>query len=72
VNVLKGKQLTNIRAAGKDEAVRLTHEEAGRGRARWMTEAQGRLLEEPAPCSNYFFISTASVLISLPSIFIRR
>src|SRR5206468_1539817 len=24
VNVLKGKQLTNIRAAGKDEAVRLT------------------------------------------------
>jgi GTP-binding protein len=25
VNVLKGKQLTNIRAAGKDEAVRLTN-----------------------------------------------
>ena len=24
VNVIKGKQLTNIRAAGKDEAVRLT------------------------------------------------
>jgi GTP-binding protein len=24
VNVMKGKQLTNIRAAGKDEAVRLT------------------------------------------------
>jgi GTP-binding protein len=24
VNVLKGKQLTNIRSAGKDEAVRLT------------------------------------------------
>jgi GTP-binding protein len=24
INVLKGKQLTNIRAAGKDEAVRLT------------------------------------------------
>ena len=24
VNVLKGKKLTNIRAAGKDEAVRLT------------------------------------------------
>ncbi len=24
VNVLKGKQLTNIRAAGKDEAVKLT------------------------------------------------
>ena len=24
VNVLKGKQLTNVRAAGKDEAVRLT------------------------------------------------
>ena len=24
VNLLKGKQLTNIRAAGKDEAVRLT------------------------------------------------
>ena len=24
INVLKGKQLTNVRAAGKDEAVRLT------------------------------------------------
>jgi len=24
INVIKGKQLTNVRAAGKDEAVRLT------------------------------------------------
>ena len=34
VNVLKGKQLTNMRASGKDEAVRLTTpdpDDAGKG-----------------------------------------
>src|SRR5262249_50819454 len=45
VNVLKGKQLTNIRAAGKDEAVRLTPPRRMRREEATAYVAEGELVE---------------------------
>src|SRR5262249_4087403 len=61
VNVLKGKQLTNIRGAGKDEAVRLTPMKMPLGKALAYIQdgelAGGRL--NPSACASAISIPTS-------------